>query len=291
MVAQAADIARTVSERLDRDAERLRKAFGPAEPGRVRCCWVDDLLPEDVLGAALRQLPPLSAMVRRRNMKERKYVTAQLNRLDETIRNLVAAFNTQPVADAIARIMGKQRLEIDPRLYNGGITAMVPGDSMCPHLDNSHDYDRARRRDVVLLYYMSPWRSEYGGHLELWDDDRRAPPRAIEYRGNRLVVMETTDHSWHSIRPVVGPMPRVNVTSYYYAPATERSPLRLTHFASWPEHRMRGVLFDGEFRLRSFAARMLDGKRLRANRHVYQPAPQREGESRPAEGQGPSLPG
>jgi Rps23 Pro-64 3,4-dihydroxylase Tpa1-like proline 4-hydroxylase len=56
-----------------------------------------------------------------------------------------------------------------PRLYNGGITKMMPGDFMCPHLDNSHNYDRTQRRAVVLLYYMSPqWREDYGGALELW---------------------------------------------------------------------------------------------------------------------------
>ena len=226
-------------------------------------------------------MPLLTSMVRRQNLKERKYVTAQLNQLGKSIVSLVTAFNNQDVADAIAGIMGKPRLEIDSRLYNGGITAMVPGDFMCPHLDNSHDHDRVRRREVVLLYYFSPhWRSGYGGDLELWDNDGTASPRAVEYKRNRLVVMETTDHSWHSIRPIVGPMPRVNVTSYYYAPRSEQSPLRLTRFASWPEQKMRGMLFRGEFHMRSLAVQALGGRRLRPNLHAYS-APLQSGSPHP----------
>jgi 2OG-Fe(II) oxygenase superfamily len=146
---------------------------------------------------------------------------------------------------------------------------MVPGDFMCPHLDNSHDYDRKRQRAVALIYYLSPnWNDSYGGSLELWGEDRNSAPKAVEFRGNRLVVMETTDHSWHAVQPIVGPMPRVNLIAYFYAPSTVQRPLRLTRFAAWPAHPVQALLFNAEFHLRSLVARFA-GHRLRFNRHVY----------------------
>lgn len=269
MLADAGAISATIAARLEAEADRLNAAFGSAESGGLRYCWIDSLLPDDVMLAAFSLLPALAGMVRLKNLKERKFVTAELDALAEPIRHLVMALNSRAVADVVARIIGVPFLETDPKLYNSGITAMVPGDFMCPHLDNSHDYDRARRRAVALIYYMAPfWRADYGGSLELWDSNRRAPPSAVDFRGNRLVIMETTDRSWHSVKPILGPLPRVNAISYFYAPSEERHPLRLTRFAPWPGHRVQELMFSAEFHLRSLVAR-LAGRRLRFNRHLY----------------------
>jgi hypothetical protein len=270
MAATAARYAEIISERLTNQLEELKNEFGPERSGHVRCCWIDDLFPKDLLDGVL-ELPPLPGMLRKENLKERKYLSSNLQILSSTQQEIVRAFGSQDVADLVAKVMGKSALEIDPSLYNGGITAMLPGDFMCPHLDNSHDYSRARRRDVVLLYYFSPfWREDYGGHLELWNDDRNSPPRRFEYQTNRLMIMETTDQSWHSITPIVGPMPRSSVTTYYYAPAHVVSTPRLTRFGAWPHQPTRELLFGSEFYLRSVAAKILP-RSLVPNKHVYKP--------------------
>jgi hypothetical protein len=266
MASRVSEIRYTVASRLREEEDRLKSVF--SQPGKIRCCWLDDLLPLDILHEALGGLPELRGMVRRRGLKERKYVSAALDQLGAATRNLVAAFSGPEIAEVVTGLMGGARLDADPRLYNGGITKMMPGDFMCPHLDNSHNYDRTQRRAVVLLYYMSPeWREDYGGALELWDDDRRAPPREIAHKSNRLVIMETTEHSWHAVRPVTGPQPRINITTYYYAPKSEIAPARLTRFAPWPGQPIRGLFFDADFHFRSLAARILGGARL-PNGHI-----------------------
>jgi len=280
MTTQASRFAELISERLNSRLDDLKSEFGPERPGHVRCCYLDDLFPRELLDGVL-ELPPLKGMLRKENLKERKYLSSNLNILSPTQQEIVKAFNSQGIADVVAKIMGKSALEVDPSLYNGGVTAMLPGDFMCPHLDNSHDYSRVRRRDVVLLYYFSPfWREDYGGHLELWNDNRNAPPRRFEYQTNRLVIVETTDQSWHSITPIVGPMPRSSVTSYYYAPAHVVSTPRLTRFGAWPHQPARELLFNSEFHLRSMAAKILP-RSLVPNKHVYKaPSPNPEGVAR-----------
>jgi len=267
MAYRASDIRHIVTSRLHEDEAHLKSVFN--QPGKIRCCWLDDLLPLEILNAALGGLPEPGGMVRRQSLKERKYVSAALDQLGEATRNLVAAFSGQQIAEAVTGLMGGSRLHADPRLYNGGITKMMPGDFMCPHLDNSHNYDRTQRRAVVLLYYMSPqWREDYGGALELWDDDLKSPPRKIGHKSNRLVIMETTEHSWHAVRPITGPQPRINITTYYYDPKTEIVPARLTRFAPWPGQRMRGLYFDADFHMRSLATRVLGGARPLPNGHI-----------------------
>ncbi|MBS0558659.1 MAG: 2OG-Fe(II) oxygenase [Proteobacteria bacterium] len=264
-----------LAERLTSEMPRLAAQFGQPGAARVRCCWVDDVLPQSALTAVSGSLPPLAAMLRRADDKERKYVCADLDRMNPLLRDLIAAFTRAPIVQAVAAITGKDRLESDKQLYNGGMTMMLTGDFMRPHLDNSHDYDRQRRRDLVLLLYLSPdWLPEYGGHLQLWPLANRGGAQTVEFRSNRLVIMETTGNSWHSVQPVAGPKPRVNLTTYFYAPATVSAPLRVTRFTGWPGEPVRSLWFSMQFRIRNAAARAA-GRRLVGNQHVYRGSPPR----------------
>lgn len=265
-------LTRIIAARILEETPRLRAEFGAPRPGHVRSFALDDLLPREMLDAALAAMPTLPGMLRRANRKERKFVCARLDTLDSSVRDIVVALNQPEIANAVAGITGMAALETDPLLYNGGVTCMLPGDFMCPHLDNSHDYARKRRREVVLLTYLSPhWREDYGGHLMLWQDHRRGALEPVPYRSNRLVVMETTDASWHAVTPITGPMPRINITTYFYAPSAVRHPVRLTRFAAWPGQALRQAMFDGEFALRSMANRV-GARRLLPNRHIDRPA-------------------
>jgi hypothetical protein len=220
---------------------------------------------------AYSQLPNLGDMVRRADLRERKYVSANIGRLNTQISDIVLAFAQQKIADIVAEIMGVRSLQADPSLYNGGITVMLPGDYMCPHLDNSHDQARKRRRAVVLLYYFSTsWQPDYEGTLELWRPGQKKPMSRVPFKSNRLVIMETTERSWHAITPILGPNPRASVTTYFYEPPNPEARVRLTRFRSWPDAPLRGLLFDAQFCLRSVAARIIG--RSVGNRHVYRPS-------------------
>ncbi len=267
---RAVPLAQALTARLSAEAARLKSEFGGETPERIRYCVVDDVLPPDIMEAAYGHLPRLEDMVRRADLRERKYVSANIGRLNSHISDIVLAFSQQKVADVVAEIIGARSLEADPTLYNGGITVMLPGDFMCPHLDNSHDQARKRRRAVVLLYYFSPsWQPDYEGALELWRPGQKRPMSRVPFKSNRLVIMETTERSWHAITPILGPNPRVSVTTYFYEPPNPEARVRLTRFRAWPNEPFRGLLFDAQFCLRSAAARIIG--RSVGNRHVYRP--------------------
>jgi Rps23 Pro-64 3,4-dihydroxylase Tpa1-like proline 4-hydroxylase len=77
------------------------------------------------------------------------------------------------------------------------------GHFLNPHVDNSHDNERERYRVLNLLYYVSPdWTLENGCNFEMWPQGIDGAPLAVMSRFNRLLVMETSRDSWHSVNRV-----------------------------------------------------------------------------------------
>ena len=255
-------------QQLERHRAELAAQYqSSARP--VRYCHLDDLLPAAAFEQFALALPALSEMTRLRSLGERKFVSAALDKLAEPLRNLVKAFTDPRVVAAVAPILGVPALTHDESYYNGGLTIMAPSDYMRPHLDNSHDKSGKRPRRVVMLYYLSPiWRDGYGGNLGVWQDLASARVEHIEYRPNRLVLLETSEKSWHSIDSVLGPYPRANLTTYLYDPAVSDQPPRLTRFKAWPREPLHELALNAQFQARSLAAR-LGLQRFRRNPHIY----------------------
>jgi len=74
------------------EAARLKSDFGVETPERIRYSVVDDVLPSDVMETAYSQLPTLGCMVRRADLRKRKYVSANIGGLNTQIVDIVLAF-------------------------------------------------------------------------------------------------------------------------------------------------------------------------------------------------------
>ena len=202
--------------RLGAEMPRLRETF--ALPGRIASCQIDDLLPEAIARRINDAFPASERMVLKKSIKENKHVAAQMNAFDPLLEEIVYAFQDSRVVELIAEITGLTTLEPDSDLYAGGISAMQKGAYLRPHLDNSHDKNRARYRVLNLLYYVTPdWREEYGGCLQLWDDGPEGNPRTFPSRFNSLVIMLTNKGSWHSVNEVRHEGRRCCVSNYYFS--------------------------------------------------------------------------
>jgi Rps23 Pro-64 3,4-dihydroxylase Tpa1-like proline 4-hydroxylase len=209
-------IGEQIASRLRTDADDLRAEF--QAPRRVRTFVVDDLLNDSLARQIHEAFPSLGAMMRRRSIREDKYVATQMNRYDPLLEEAVFAFQEPAVIDAVAEITGIEELLGDPRLYAGGVSAMTRGQFLNPHIDNSHREDRETYRVLNLLYYTTPsWTPDDGGHLQLWDDGMRAQARTVHSRFNRLVVMATSTRSWHAVNEVMADGVRTCVSNYYFS--------------------------------------------------------------------------
>lgn len=262
-------IASLITERL-RDARD--EAIGQWNSGRtVRSVIIDDLLPGDMAHRISAAFPPVSAMSAKSSIRERKHVAAQLDRYDPLVEEAVFAFQDPAVMALIAEMTGIEAMEPDAELYAGGISAMGKGDYLRPHLDNSHHADRERYRVLNLLYYTTPdWAESDGGSLQLWDDGPRGTPRTIWSRFNRLVLMATDRHSWHSVNNVIGEGVRHCVSNYYFSPlAPDAQPyFHATSFRAEHGTGLADLAMRADNSLRT-AVLKLTGDALYRNPHRY----------------------
>lgn len=229
--------AQMIVERIERETQRLRKEFHPAEPIQTRRLIIDDLLPAKLAQEIHAAFPPHEAMRLMKSFREVKYTTKALDRCLPIIRDVEFAFQSPQVVQAVSRVTGMHELTPDPALYAGGLSAMAQGHYLQPHIDNSHNGERTHYRRLNLLYYVTPdWRPEYGGNLELWDDGVR---RRVEIPSlfNRFVIMETNRRSWHSVNQVRHNGVRCCVSNYYFSAASPEAfdYFHVTSFMARPE--------------------------------------------------------
>jgi Rps23 Pro-64 3,4-dihydroxylase Tpa1-like proline 4-hydroxylase len=206
---------------------------------------VDELLPEATCAEIYDAFPrDGNGFFNRESFREKKRTSANLSSYPEILSDAAYGLQDVRVVEYVSKLIGIDSLEPDPKLYAGGLSMMFQGDFLNPHIDNSHDGDRQKYRRVNLLYYVSPdWAAENGGNFELWDEKQKVQ-KTITSKTNRLIVMETTKKSWHSVSPVTVDRPRCCVSSYYFS---EESPdsddyFHVTSFTGRPEEKFRRAL-------------------------------------------------
>lgn len=262
-------IADFVVARLERDCAALKKLF--AANGPIGHFAVDDVLPPDLAQRIRAAFPSGNTMKTRRSLRELKFIAAQMDLYDPLLEEAIYAFQDPRVVRLVGEITGLQALEPDEHLYAGGISMMVQGHFLNPHLDNSHDKERQRYRVLNLLYYCSPgWSLERGGNLELWPEGPQGQPTTVESRFNRLAVMVTHRQSWHSVSEVQSDETRCCVSNYYFS---QRSPeqsdyFHVTSFRGRPEQKVSDLVLRADAALR-MAVRKIFPRGAYKVKHFY----------------------
>jgi Rps23 Pro-64 3,4-dihydroxylase Tpa1-like proline 4-hydroxylase len=182
----------------------------------------DDFLPQDVAEAALRDFPEKKQIRWNQfsNENEVKLAFDKVERLPESIRNVLYFLNSRPMLDFLEELTGIQGLIPDPYFVGGGLHQIMPGGFLEVHADfNLHTKLRLDRRLNVLLYLNQDWKEEYGGHFELWNEDMTKSVRKILPLFNRLAMFSTTSKSYHGHpHPLTCPPDRSrrSMAVYYY---------------------------------------------------------------------------
>lgn len=257
-----------IAARLVAERPRLQADYGA---GRVPAFCLDDLLPPEWAAQLHAVFPAQRRMTFKNSIKERKHVTAQMNAHAPILEEAVYAFQMPAVVEAVAAITGLKGLEPDTELYAGGLSAMGKGAYLKPHLDNSHDAAQQRYRVLNLLYYVTPdWRAEDGGALEVWDEGPTGTPRAFPSLFNRLVVMATNRHSWHSVDAVKADRRRCCVSNYYFSRVSpeERDYFHATSFRGRPDEPIGDLIMRADATLRTVILKTT-GTKLYKNPHRY----------------------
>ncbi|HTN18580.1 MAG TPA: 2OG-Fe(II) oxygenase [Chitinophagaceae bacterium] len=229
-------IAGQIAQHLTQHKDALRHYW--EQSGPVRHFYLDDLLPAEWAMQFYQALPDPKSLLERNSIKERKRVGIKLENYDQLIGFILFAFQDQVVLDIVSAITGCQNLHADRSLYGSGVSVMIEGDFLMPHLDNSHDGDGEEYRVLNALYYISPgWQTENGGNLELWNESM-GERKEITAAFNRLIMMETDTASIHSVNKVLKPGGvRACISNYYFSqePTGGASYIHKTTFFARPE--------------------------------------------------------
>ncbi len=233
--------------------------------------YIDNLLPDNVARQIHDAFPTPGSMKLRKSLREHKHVAAQMDQYAPMLEEAVYAFQDPRILELIREVCGIESLYADKHLYAGGVSLMGKGQFLNPHLDNSHEKDRARWRVLNLLYYVSPgWESRFGGHLELWPDGVKGQPLIMESAFNRLVVMATHGASWHSVSPVLEDRKRACISNYYFSdsPLKASDRFHVTSFRGRPEQKIRDIMLRADILLRQSIRKIFPKGAVKTD-HLY----------------------
>ncbi|MBE9199638.1 MULTISPECIES: 2OG-Fe(II) oxygenase [unclassified Nodularia (in: cyanobacteria)] len=246
-----------ILNKLEQSKSALKKQF--MIENRINTCYLDDLLNEEDVLKIYHAFPDKKNLLQLKDLREHKYVGIQLDKYDPLLEEIIYAFQDTRIVNLIAEITGLEQLMPDEYLYAGGVSLMDYGCFLNPHLDNSHDKDISNYRVLNLLYYVTPnWQENYGGNLELWDQDLKQPCRTIHSKFNRLVIMVTNKTSWHSVSPINYHGQRCCVSNYYFSPkpADVHKYYHVTSFRGRPEQNLRDIVLRGDASLRNMVRKI-----------------------------------
>lgn len=128
-------------------------------------------------------------------------------------------------------LSGIQGLIPDPYLAEAGFHCTGDGGFLDIHADFSHHDGMGLERRLNLIYFLNDgWQSDYGGSLNLYDEALK-PAVSVEPIGNRCVLFETSDISYHGhpepMRLPPGTYRRSIAMYYYTVPRPEREKKRI----------------------------------------------------------------
>lgn len=212
--------------------EELAAAFQAATP--VKHVVLDDFLDADYADELFRSLPGVDEMP-----KSRDYVFSdkrELSTIDthsEVTARLHRVFASDEFASLLAGMVGRT-VFVDPEYIGGGFHAGADGSFLDLHTDfNIHPAQPTWKREFNILLYLNPgWEPSWGGELQLTDRPDK-PGITVAPLFNRLVIMESTDTSFHGYDKINFPPghARRSIAAYAYSTVDEGSVTRRT--TSW----------------------------------------------------------
>lgn len=187
-----------------KDLEDLLADYKSAQP--FPFLVLDDLFPNDTIDALIDELPPLSSekWVHERHEKLIKSNLRSATDLGEKSYQFVSVLHSAGFLYFLSEITGIKALVGDPYLSSGGYHVVPAGGKFDVHADRNTDLNCGMERRLAMLIYLNKnWKPEYGGQLELWNQEGTQCEKVIEPIFNRTVIFEVGDKNFHGVRPVV----------------------------------------------------------------------------------------
>lgn len=185
------------------DLERLNKEFQNARP--FPNVEIDQFFKPEIAEALYKVFPKTTdehKWVVYNNPIEKKYALTDFSALPQ-YQDLFGLLQTPEFVNLIKKISGIDALESDPHLHGAGLHQHIPGGKLDMHLDYSiHPISGKERRVNLIIYFTKDWQDDYGGAIELWNEDYTKCEKKLYPCFNKAILFRTSDVSYHGL-----PMP------------------------------------------------------------------------------------
>jgi 2OG-Fe(II) oxygenase superfamily len=231
------------------DRDELRGRVRSASPFPYFA--IDDFLDADFAERVLASFPSFeeAAQMGRSfsavNEKGKIQVT-DASRFAAPIAELNRALAAPEFTELLSYVFEIPALLPDDELVGGGIHQTGPRGHLDVHVDFNYIEERKlHRRLNILIYFNEGWQPDWGGNIELWDEEVKVCHHSFSPVFNRCVVFETSEISYHGVTAVRCPEDRTrrSFAAYYYtreAPPNWDGQAHSTSFKARPDEVLKG---------------------------------------------------
>ena len=225
-------------EKLNAIAVESREKFIAAKP--FAHIVMDDFLHPEAADALLSEFGTMEKWTHYNHYNERKMGLTNFEAFGTNTQRIVQELSSLQFLEFAQSLTGIGDLFADPDLDGGGLHQILPNGYLNIHADfQSHTINPQWSRQLNLLLYLNKdWKDEWGGSLELWDQDMTAAQKTVKPIFNRCVIFHTTAGSMHGHpTPLQCPagQSRKSLALYYFR--DERIPQKLvpTNYRARPD--------------------------------------------------------
>lgn len=189
----------------------------------------DNFIKEDLLKQVSAEFPDLSKLkdnvIKFENNKEIKFAGKGMQVLSPAALELNAYLQSDLMLNWLNELTQvKNPLISDPYLSGGGYHEIKTGGLLKVHADfNKHPKLDLDRRLNLLIYLNEDWKDEWGGALQLFEQDTNRAIQTVFPRFNTAVLFNTTSYTYHGHPdPLKCPENRSRKSLAYYYFSTGR---------------------------------------------------------------------
>lgn len=204
-------------------AQHFRREFEQARP--YKHIVIDNFLTEEVAHSLYDNFPKMTELRKHyKGINENKSEGSSFNQYHGDFLKVLHGIKSPEFVKWMEEVVQIDDLLLPDDHRGAGVHQGKNGSFLDIHVDFSvHPILNMHRRLNLLIFLNKNWKSEYGGLLELWNEDVTVLEKEIVPAFNRAVIFECTETSYHGYDVIKVPEgeTRKSIYSYYYSPVAE----------------------------------------------------------------------
>lgn len=202
---------------------------------------IDDFLKPETAEAAFAKFPPYELFNKKyKGLNEKKAEGSNIEDFDPVYSEIIGDLMSAEMYKWIQQVCNiKEEVVMTNDAEGRGLHQGGRGSFLDIHIDfNIHRKLNLHRRLNILIYLNKFWKDEYGGGLEMWNEDVTKMVKVAQPKFNRCLIFETNEISYHGYGKINVPEDesRKSIYGYYYTATREGAvPYHDTVFKARPE--------------------------------------------------------